>query len=263
MSGGLGDAGAALLLHPLSVEGSRAAIEALPAATRAAMAAHWRRRARSERRIGRGFARIAPRLRDVGVAAGVVALCEGAAEEEARHADLCGALAGLYDAAAAAPEPVPDDALPAFGSGDPRIEAALLIVGTCCINETLATAYIAACLEAATVPCAVEANRVHLREEIGHGRIGWALLASNWVDAGLRAELSAWLPDMLAANLPLWLRADPWLPQDGVPGFGHPSRAAIGAAIERALAEVVVPGFAYVGLEVAGLDVAGLVRASR
>lgn len=242
----------------MSVERSRAAIEALDLETRAAMGSHWRRRERSERRIGRGFARIAPRLRAVGVEAELVALCERAAGEEARHADLCHQLAELLGGVSVTSEPLPDDAVPAFGSGDERTEVALLILGTCCVNETLATAYITACLEAASVPCAVEANRAHLREEIGHGRLGWGLLASRWVDAPLREELSAWLPDMLAANVPMWLRPDAWLPAAGVPGFGHPPHATIRAAIERALAEVIVPGFAYVGLEVVGLDAAAL-----
>jgi hypothetical protein len=232
---------------------SASAITRLPDTARRAMAAHWRRRAASERRIGRGFELIAPRLRAVAVAPGLVARCEAAAREEVRHAELCRRLAALY---AGADEPslsLPDVEVPEFATGDERLEVALLLVGTCCINETLATAYISACLAASTVPCAVLANRTHLREEIGHGRLGWALLASPWLDDRLRAALAPRLSGMLAANVPLWLRPDPWLAPDGVPGFGHPAHAVIRATIERAVAEVVVPGFAHVGLDLAQL----------
>lgn len=248
MPRGVGEAVSAVLLHPLICEGSRDAIAGLPAELRAGLAGHWRRRASSERRIGQGFAAIAPRLRAAGVGAALVGRCEAAAAEEAEHAGLCRQLAGLY-AGEEAPEDEPAAlAVPTFGTGDERLEVALLIVGTCCINETLATAYIAACLAASTVACAREANRLHLREEIGHGRLGWALLASPWCGPGLREALTPCLPGMLAANVPLWLRADPCLPPAGVPGFGQPGDAAVRATIERAVQEVVLPGFSHVGL---------------
>lgn len=229
-------------------ERSRAAIEELPDELREGLAGHWRRRARSEQRIGQGFAAIAPRLRALGVDAALFRLCERAAAEEAEHAGLCRQLVGLY---AGVDEPVAEleqIEVPWFGTDDERLELALLIVGTCCINETLATAYIAACLEASRVACATEANRLHLREEIGHGRLGWALLASAWTGPALRSRLAPCLPGMLAANVPLWLRPDPCLPAAGVPGFGQPTHAEVCATIDRAVQEVVLPGFSHVGM---------------
>lgn len=240
-----------MLLHPLICERSRDAIAGLPDELREGLAGHWRRRARSEQRIGQGFAAIAPRLRAVGVAEALVRRCERAAAEEAEHAGLCRQLVGLYAGVEERVAELPEIEVPVFGTGDDRLEVALLIVGTCCINETLATAYIAACLEASTVACASAANRIHLREEIGHGRVGWGLLASAWMDPALRAALRPCLRGMLAANVPLWLRPDPYLPAAGVPGFGQPSHAEVCATIERAVQEVVLPGFSHVGLECA------------
>ncbi len=238
-----------MFLDPLICEASRPAVDALPPELRAGLAAHWRRRARSELRISHGFARIAPLLADVGVAPGLIAHCWHAVGEEQAHAELCRQLVELY---AGASEPAIELGetveLPDFGIADPRLTAALLIVGTCCINETLATAYIAACLDASQVPCAVHANRIHLREEIGHGRLGWAVLASPWLSTELRDALIPCLPGMLAANVPLWLRPAPHLPAAGIPGFGHPAHADVCAMITRTVHEVIVPGFAYVGV---------------
>ena len=87
-----------------------------------------------------GFAAIAPRLRAAGVGAALVGRCEAAAAEEAEHAGLCRQLVGLYAGEEEAPAELAAIEVPWFGTDDERLEAALLIVGTCCINETLATA---------------------------------------------------------------------------------------------------------------------------
>lgn len=250
MPEGLGEAVPAVLLHPLADDISRAAAAALASDAREGLAAHWRRRAASERRIGVGFTQIAARLRDLSAPSELVRWAERSADEEAAHADLCWRLVAFYGGADEPPARSPAVEVPEFGTGDPRLELALLILGTCCINETLATAYLSLCLDLATVPFAAQANRVHLREEIQHGRLGWALLASSWLDADLRRALVPCLSGMLAANVPLWLRPDPFVPSEGLPAFGHPSHPVQCEAIRRAVEEVVIPGFAHVGLDV-------------
>lgn len=216
---------------------------------RVRIVAHWKRRAASERRIGRGFAAIAPRLRAVGAPRVVVEGMTEAAAEESRHAELCVAMAARY-AGCDPGEPIePAFEMPDFRTGDERLELLFLVVGTCCINETLAVAYIRACMDAAEDPGAKAANRAHLREEIGHGRLGWALLGSRWVDDRLRTELSARLPRLLAANVPLWLREDPELGPLGMPRLGHPSAATIAAVIDDTVRNAVVPGLQRAGLD--------------
>src|SRR5215203_4080122 len=54
--------------------------------------------------------------------------------------------------------------LPRFDVGDEALECTLLVAGMCCINETVATAWISSCLSAAEAPLAVAANRFHLRD---------------------------------------------------------------------------------------------------
>jgi hypothetical protein len=223
------------------------AVDALPDALREAIARHWQRRARSEARIGRAFALMVPRVRAVGAVAAVRELLARAADDEARHAGICLRLASHYAGRDIAALDDRDVRLPSFGCDDERLEVALLVAGTCCVNETLATAWIEAALAASTVPIAVAANRAHLREEIDHARIGWAHLAS--LDDGLRAAIGACIERLIAANLPLWEGPDEFLPDEGVPGHGLPSAAAARATIDRAIRELVLPGFAHVGVQ--------------
>ncbi len=220
---------------------------------RAGLVAHWKRRTVSETRIGRGFSAMAPRLRALGAPAVVARGCRDAADEEHHHAELCLAMARRYAGADIAQPHEPQFEMPNFHTGDERLELLFLVVGTCCINETLAVAYIRACMEAATDPVAHSANRAHLRDEVGHGRLGWALLGSPWIDDTLRQALSDRLPRLLSANVPLWLRTDPELGPTGVPRLGHPSTATIHRVIHNTLREAILPGFARAGLDVTGL----------
>ncbi len=226
------------------------AVESLDDEVRAGVAQHWLRRARSEARIGRAFTLMVPELVRVGAHSEVTALAELAADDEARHAAICRTLAGHYAGAARPVElDVGDVELPCFGCADARLEVALLVLGTACVNETLATAWLQTALAASCTPLATAANRAHLREEIDHARLGWAHLASPAV-VELRDALSAYLVPMLEANVPLWEQQDPFLPDDGVPGHGIPATGAARAAIARALRDVVLPGFAHVGLDI-------------
>ena len=127
---------------------------------------------------------------------------------------------------------------------------ALHVTGLCCVNETLATAYLAHCLAIATAPIAVAANRAHLREEIDHARLGWAHLASPALTPALREQLAECVPRLLAANVPLWEQPDAFLPPGGVPDHGLPSHQAACRVAQDAVAELVLPGFQHVGVVV-------------
>jgi hypothetical protein len=94
------------------------------------------------------------------------------------------------------------------------------------------------------------ANRIHLTDEIEHARVGWAHLASDAVSAATRSALALCLPKLLEANAPGWERDDPSLPPEGVPAQGHLSREASRRVFVDAVAELVLPGFAHVGIDV-------------
>jgi hypothetical protein len=54
------------------------------------------------------------------------------------------------------------------------------------------------------------------------------------------------VPSALPANVPLWLAPDPVLPAAGISGHGVKPQLAIEGAIQ----EILLPGFAHVGVPV-------------
>lgn len=167
----------ALLLHPMSSlapllarrerEAFRAdvfskyeaSLETLADADRSALSRHWLRRARSEARISAAFSKMVPLLREVRATEVVVDLIGLSAADELRHSEVCVHVAERYAGRRLEPAAVGETPLPAFGCGDERLQAALLVAGTCCINETLATVWLTLGIEAARTPLTRAAHR--------------------------------------------------------------------------------------------------------
>lgn len=194
------------------------------------------------------FTHLRPRLVAAGVAAPVLALVDKAIDDERRHADLCVRLASDY-AGSEQETPAPRfDALPVFGTNDERLEVALIVTGMCCINESIASEWIRSCWQAASAEIAVVANREHLKDEIDHARLGWAHLASKHVGPELKARITQRLQKMIEVNVAEWKKPDDHLPPEGIRDHGHLSRAENDAVIDAAVRDVVVPGFALLGM---------------
>ncbi len=206
---------------------------------RAKLSAFWVHRARSERRVGCAFALMIPRLVDVGASDIVVDLLRAASAEEAQHADLCMEMAAHY--AATTPAPVPAIAnvvLPSFGFDDPVMENAVLVASMCCINESIACVWLEACLRVASAPIAVAANRLHLREEVNHARLGWAHLASYAVPEHVRRDIGGIVAALVRANRPLWDEPPSQVPVEGVAEHGCLSHQHHREVIEHAISAV-------------------------
>ncbi|MEM1416932.1 MAG: hypothetical protein AAGH15_18690 [Myxococcota bacterium] len=224
-------------------------IEALEPSMRQALAGLWEERASSELKAGSGFALLVTELFEVGAALRVLELATRAAADEVRHASLCRALAERYKGA-----PVPEPQAKRVGMpSHPGAPRALLphlhAVGLSCINETLAAAFVRACLQHAESPCVRAVQKAHLEDEIVHARIGWAHLAT--LDAATRAEVGRFVPRLLSANRRVWRERLGILPATGVPGHGIPPRAELHAVVDATLDEVIAPGFAHVNVPVA------------
>jgi hypothetical protein len=225
-------------------------VAALSSAQRTAIAGHWKHRARSELQVGRAFAAMVPLLRERRASSAVLDRLESGAEEEIRHSEICSRLAETYAGEAVVRPKIDSVPLPRFEVGDDDLEIALLVAGMCCVNETIATAWISACLSAAETPLAMMANRIHLTDEIEHARVGWAHLASDAVSDATRAALGPCLPKLLEANAPGWERDDPSLPPEGVPSQGHLPVEVSRRVFLDAVADLVLPGFAHVGVDI-------------
>jgi hypothetical protein len=139
-------------------------------------------------------------------------------------------------------------ALSDFGTGEARLELSLNVVGLCCVNETIATAWLRHCLELASVPKLAASIRAHLSDEIDHARAGWAHLASSAVSEAERGVIAGLLPKLISVNVAEWTRAENFLSGAALPTHGQPTAPDSCAVIARAVSEVVEPGFAHVGL---------------
>jgi hypothetical protein len=129
-----------------------------------------------------------------------------------------------------------------------------------CINETIASAWLKASLEDAKTPLARAAIREFLADDVHHARLGWAHVASGFVDAPERAKVAAWLPRLFEAVLGPWLSPLGTAPLaasggeshalvDGIPEYGLPAWETTRRAVVSAVDDVVLPGFDQLGVE--------------
>jgi hypothetical protein len=225
-------------------------IDALDPAARAVLAEVWARRAAAELGAGGAFAVVERELVELGAEPVVLDLARRAVADEPRHAELCRRLAEAYGGSpVAAAAPLDDVPMPRHEGADPVLRRHLHVVAMCCINESIACAFVEACLADAAGPLVAAIHREHLSDEIRHARVGWAHLASARVDAGVRAAIAAWLPRLLDANLRHWEHRIGLLPAGGVPGHALPPVATLVAAARAAVEAIVLPGFDHVGID--------------
>ena len=221
-------------------------IDALPAEQRALLASLWQARASSESSVRGVFEQVIAELSATGAHPEVIALARRAAGDEARHAQICMELAAAYHGGPITIALAPPVRLPDHGE-PPRLRAALHVVNLCCISETIASAFVEACLADCAGEMLREVHGRHLADEIRHARIGWAHLASLGMDE--RGELASRLPELLRVQVLAWESRIAELPEHGVPGHGYPPRALLVRVVRDAVRELVLPGFDYVDVD--------------
>ena len=219
----------------------------LDGAERRACATYWALRGQSERRAGEVLAIVADDLRALGVPAPVIEAAEAAVAQEATHADVCGRVAAAYDPAAASA--VPPLALPPDEHEAGPSAQVQHVVGFCCISETFASAYLAGCREAATSPLARAALHLLLADEVGHGQLGWAFLASPAAPAAHTVE-SILVPLLAAYEGYVRKRVGDY-PDVDLPAHGCPAPRILYTQYLASVGELVLPGFARFGVDTA------------
>jgi hypothetical protein len=224
-------------------------VDELDTATRQALSHHWEARATSELRVASIFAVLARELFETGADPPVMTVCARAVSDEVRHAEICRLLAERYgdrEVPWPAPGAVP---MPLHSSAPERLRPTLRAVAMGCINETIASVWLDACLKDATSPLARAAIRELIADDVHHARLGWAHLGSSRVTAQVRTEVAAWLPRLLQTAALPWLEAV----DDASPGFpahGVPSAPTTLAAVEAAIRSVILPGFEALGVSI-------------
>lgn len=196
--------------------------------------------------MGNVFGQVANELAASGAPAELVALARRAEADEARHATVCEELAVAYGHDST-PRPARRVRLRDYDQPTLRLRAALHAIHVCCISETIATAFVEACLGACESPVLRAIHREHLADEVQHARVGWAYVATLTVEE--RAGVASELPSVIELQLEAWTKRISDLPVAGVAGHGYPPRSELFDAVHGAIRELVLPGFEHVGVD--------------
>jgi hypothetical protein len=226
-------------------------VGALDAQTRARVARAWRARARNELSTSTVFASITRALVGLDAPHPIIRSAARAVADEVRHAEICVHVAGAYAGDAVVPEAgtVAIETTPASGDAS-DLAAVLFVVLQSCINEGVACAYLQACLSEATGLLARAAVRDILEDEIEHARFGWAFLSSPVVRPAWRDAIAEALPTLCNRVVDCWLDPGAGELVEIPVGHGAIDASALPGVVGSALRDLVLPGFAHVGIDV-------------
>jgi hypothetical protein len=208
------------------------------------------RRAALELEGAAAFTRVTQALIDLRADAAILELAARAIAEEMNHSEIYRGLAAAYAGRdLPRPQPAPID-WPEHEGAPAALRPVLDVVGMCAINETMACAFLELCLEGATAAPVREGLRDVLGDEIRHGRIGWAYLASLGLDDAGRAEIGRFVLPLCRKQVRGWRAQIATVPAPAVPAHGSPSGEAIERAMRASITGLVLPGFEHLGIDV-------------
>jgi hypothetical protein len=224
-------------------------LASLPAPIRRRAAGVWAFRARAEALAAGRFQQIARDLEQQDAPAVVVELSQQAAREEARHIALCLELVRAFGGRMESP-PIPVlEVEPHLADHDRSLF--LQVVLTCCINETMSAAVLGEMLRCARPGLVHDTVQEILRDEINHGRIGWALL-SHEASKGPLQDVESMVPWMLKAAVTEELFSGPDVedPDAEAASLGTLPRSSRLRLFHDSLVDLVFPGFEAFSIDV-------------
>jgi hypothetical protein len=207
----------------------------------------WSFRTRAEMEATARFARMAKELAEVGAQAVVVQGAADAAEDEARHRDLCAVIARRFG------DTDPTNYRPSYqriGRADDPRDRLLWEMVAVCMSETINTALLSRCQEVAKDPEIKRTTNELLKDEVNHARLGWAHLAAERA-AGRGAFLGDILPLMLEASVePGFLEGkleQPWT--DAMYDYGELPLKELLQIYFETMDEVILRGMDAMGID--------------
>lgn len=223
------------------------ALAQLSSADRLLIARHWQGRSRAEAIAAVRFAGQLEHVARLGTTSAVLELLSFAVGEEWRHVCACAKMAAIY---AQREVQLPDAASerPPVRHDDGNIAIALQLLGTSCISEMIAAAWLQECLEATTVTFVRGALRELLKDDIRHARIGWAHLAARKVRGeDNERDLGPHVHEIFESYAAPWLWGEDF-PEQGYPSHGLPARATTRKVVLATIRDLILPNFEQVGL---------------
>ena len=222
-------------------------IEATPPELRAEVAHTWERRAHEELKVAATFSILARELLETGADPLVLAIASRGVHDEVRHAEVCRSLAARYRGGEVGwPREVIVESPPE--RGDRALRVAFHAVSMACVNEAIASAFLASSLEGARSPSARAAVGELLADEVEHARLGWIFLAKQ-PPAILRA-IEANLLTLVKPVVHSWWEVGPVTLIDGAPEHGLPSVEMMRRCTVDGLRGIVLPAFEEIGVRV-------------
>ncbi len=208
----------------------------------------WAFRARVELDAALRFTRLAAAVSEFDPDSPAISLMQRAAEDERRHAVLCAELSAAYGVVLHDTPAIAADVAPAALA---RRQAVLYeVVAACCITETESVATLATLLAEQAVPPVRSVLHEIARDEVVHGRMGWAHLAreATFLDV---AFLSSWIPAMLSGTVDdgLFRSAEPAQEDVGLLRHGVLPHSRKREVFARTLLDVVFPGLETFGVD--------------
>jgi len=231
----------------VSAAAARAGVDARDVA-----GAAWRFRFRVEREAQARFHRLAGRLRRMGGPEALVERTRRASADEARHAVICRSLAEARGAPVASRGEARAREIAPLGLTF-RERVLYEYVAACCVAETESVGVLTSLLGAVRRGPLRRALRSLAADEVGHARLGWAVLAAERARGTDTAFLAPLVPVMLGvtAGPDLFAPAPPGLEDEALLEHGVLPRSAQRELFVRVVEEVVLPGLAAHGVDAA------------
>lgn len=234
--------------------------------SRAVLGSQWRERMRQEHLAVGAFALLTQELAELGCEGAVLGLVARAASDEVRHAETCRRMAVATMGTQGVPRAwrgLPR--IPRHELTDASTRALLHVVEMCCLNETLTGVFFSEMHGRTKHPAARAVVESLFEDEVDHGRVGWAYLATR-ARSGSLAGLTEALPAMLDRTFGRALRGLGRVEDnEAMEAFGYVRDDACNGIFRRALRDVVVPGFEMLGVDLSAVraPVAALLEGDR
>lgn len=227
------------------------AIDATPSEGRAVMASIWQERGVSELMVAGGFTALTGELLEHGTADVVLKIASQAVRDEVHHTEIAVAMAARFRGDEQKWPPPQKFPVPRLAPADAKLRATLLVIAMCCLNETLATAFLEAQMSVAKSPLARAALQSVLSDEIDHARMGWAHLSTPFVTAEMKEEIGKgdWLPRLFRAKLADLLEERAPFPGEEYPEHGILTRKQRVDLVRACLDDMILPGFERAGID--------------
>ncbi len=215
-------------------------------AVHAKLAETWTNRAVSEHEATIRFAVYARRMEEFGVPLELIERTREASVDENRHEEICLEVARRFGA----PEPK-FEPFEFWRRPDSREVLLSNMVATCCLTETLNAPFLALSLHIAKDQAMKVALRELLKDEVNHGKLGWAYL--TWArQQGDGARLAEELPELIMdSSMPQFFAAgiEPHPLEAELAHFGELSILQRRRIFFEGVDEVIFPGLESNGVD--------------